>query len=134
MVETVGRASPALVATWLAVVAANGDLSFADALAGIANTFPAIAMFLGVAVMLLGIRPDLERSGGGGFVVGALAVSVFGPLMHLPDWVLDLSPFHHLAAVPAQPVDWGSAVVLCTLALALLAGGFVTYTRRDLRV
>ncbi|HMK11571.1 MAG TPA: hypothetical protein VK461_08330 [Acidimicrobiales bacterium] len=122
------------VATWLAVVAANGDLSFADALAGIANTFPAIAMFLGVAVMLLGIRPDLERSGGGGFVVGALAVSVFGPLMHLPDWVLDLSPFHHLAAVPAQPVDWGSAVVLCTLALALLAGGFVTYTRRDLRV
>jgi len=122
------------VATWTAVKAANGDLGLGQALAGILNTLPAVAVFLGTAVLLLGLRPEVTRLGAGGFAVGALFVSVFGPTMKLPSWVLDLSPFHHLASVPATPVDWTTTVVLLVLAAALLGAGFVGYSRRDLRV
>ena len=122
------------VATWIAVKAANGDLGLGQALAGILNTLPAVAVFLGTAVLLLGLRPEVTRVGAGGFAVGALFVSVFGPTIKLPSWVLDLSPFHHLASVPATPVDWTTTVVLLVLAAALLGAGFVGYSRRDLRV
>ena len=122
------------VATWLAVKAANGDLGLGQALAGILNTLPAVAVFLGTAVLLLGLRPEVTRLGAGGFAVGALFVSVFGPTIKLPSWVLDLSPFHHLASVPATPVDWTTTIVLLVLAAALLGAGFVGYSRRDLRV
>ena len=114
--------------------AANGDLGLGQALAGIINTLPAVAVFLGTAVLLLGLRPEVTRVGAGGFAVGALFVSVFGPTIKLPSWVLDLSPFHHLASVPATPVDWTTTVVLLVLAAALLGAGFVGYSRRDLRV
>ena len=59
------------LATWVAVRAANGDLGLGQALAGIVNTLPAVAVFLGAAVLLLGIRPELTRVGAGGFAVGS---------------------------------------------------------------
>ncbi len=122
------------VATWVAVKAANGDLALADAAFGLANTLPAVAVFLAAAVFLLGVRPEITRLGAGGFVIVALFISVFGPTIKLPSWALDLSPFHHLAAVPAQPVAWPATIALLVLAAGLLVGGFVAYRRRDLRV
>ncbi len=120
--------------TWVAVAGANGDLNPVDALYGMANTLPAVAVFLGAAVLLLGLRPEITRLGAGGLAIVSLAISVFGPTFKLPTWALDLSPFHHLAAVPAHPVAWGATTVLIVLAVALFVGGFVGYRRRDLRV
>ena len=122
------------LATWVAVKAANGDLGLADAALGLVNTLPAVAVFLGAAVLLLGVRPEITRLGAGGFVIVALFISVFGPTIKLPSWTLDLSPFHHLASAPAQPIAWTATTALLVIAAALFVGGFVAYRRRDLRV
>jgi ABC-2 type transport system permease protein len=137
MLSTVGAAlvvsAGCSVATWVAVQAANGDLGLADAALGLLNTLPAVAVFLGTAVLLLGVKPEVTRVGAGGFVIVALFISVFGPTVKLPVWALDLSPFHHLAPAPAAPVAWEATTVLLVLAGALSLAGFVAYRQRDLR-
>jgi len=47
--------------------------------------------------------------------------------------MLDLSPFHHLALAPAQPVAWVATVVMLTTATALVVAGTVAFAVRDLR-
>ena len=60
--------------------------------------------------------PTGSRRGWAGFGWVALAfcvvVSFFGELLQLPDWVVDLSPFSHLALVPAEPLAWGPLLAL----------------------
>jgi ABC-2 type transport system permease protein len=56
----------------------------------------------------------------------------FGPLFHLPGWVQGISPYHHLALVPAESFRWTPFVVLLLLAAALSLGGRLGFLRRDI--
>lgn len=60
-----------------------------------------------------------------------VVVMFFGDLLSFPQWVKDLSPFSHLALMPAQPFAW--APVLWLLAATSLAGvaGFAAFQHRD---
>jgi ABC-2 type transport system permease protein len=69
---------------------------------------------------------------GGALVATAYVVEVVGPLLELPGWVTALSPFHHLAAVPMDPVDWGSCVAMLTIGIVVVGAGLVAFERRDL--
>jgi ABC-2 type transport system permease protein len=62
-----------------------------------------------------------------------VVVLVFGELLQLPRWLVGLSPFTHLALVPAESFAW--ELVLWQLALAAVLGtaGIVALRRRDLR-
>lgn len=62
-----------------------------------------------------------------------IVVLFFGAVLRLPDRVTDISPFAHLALVPAEPFAW--APVLWQLAAAAAAGatGFAALRRRDVR-
>ncbi len=51
----------------------------------------------------------------------------------MSDWMLDLSPFHHLALAPAQPVVWVSTLVILAIASVLVVVGSTTFAARDLR-
>jgi ABC-2 type transport system permease protein len=47
--------------------------------------------------------------------------------------VRDLSPFAHVASVPAEPFDVPGALGMLVLAAALAVLGLVGFARRDLR-
>lgn len=66
-------------------------------------------------------------------LVFCAVVMLFGTALRLPGWLQDVSPFHHLAAVPLDPVDWTSVVVVLAVALVLSSSGVLAFTRRDLR-
>jgi ABC-2 type transport system permease protein len=72
-----------------------------------------------------------------GYVAPNLVLGVvmvfFGPLLRIPSRVQDLSPYHHLALVPAEPFRWAPFVILLVLAAALSALGQVTFARRDVQ-
>lgn len=74
----------------------------------------------GVARLLYGLAPRLMVLA---WLPLALAVVVmlFGDLWSIPQWVQDISPFEHLALVPAQQVDW-AAVVGVGIVAVLLSG------------
>ncbi|MFC6344943.1 hypothetical protein ACFP8W_23375, partial [Nocardioides hankookensis] len=62
----------------------------------------------------------------------AAVVMLFGDLFRLPQWLQDVSPFEHVAMVPAEDVTWGPVLVLAVVALALSVAGQLAFRRRDI--
>lgn len=113
--------------------ATGGDLPEQVArMAGAALVFLPAVWFLGaVAFLLHGVLPRAATAAWGllGFF---LLVGLYGPVLDLPEPVLDLSPFSHLPKVPAEDPTAGPPVVLGLLAVALTASGLAGLRRRDL--
>jgi ABC-2 type transport system permease protein len=61
-----------------------------------------------------------------------VVVMFFGDVLRFPQWVKDISPFSHLALVPAQSFDWEPLLWLLVLASVICAAGFIALQRRDL--
>lgn len=59
-------------------------------------------------------------------------VVFFAELLRFPGWLRGLSPFDHLALVPAQPVAWAPVLTLLVVALALSVAGQWGFFRRDI--
>jgi ABC-2 type transport system permease protein len=92
---------------------------------------PAVWVVVGATVLLFGLVPRAAVAGWG--VLGACVVlSILGPLLGLPDWVLDLSPFQHVPQLPAADFDAVPLLGLTAVAAALTAAGLGAFRRRDL--
>jgi len=118
---------------WVGIAAGSTTLSFRESVVGMLNALPLGALALGVAVLLYGVRPTLVVPVTGGALVIAYLMTFLGPALHLSDWMLDLSPFHHLAPAPAQPVEWVSTLVMLGMAAVLVVAGSMAFSARDLR-
>jgi ABC-2 type transport system permease protein len=60
-------------------------------------------------------------------------VAMFGPLMDLPESVAGVSPFEHVATMPAERFDGSAWALLWCVAVLLTAVGHGLLARRDLR-
>lgn len=108
--------------------AQSGDSSaLAEVLLGALARLPAQWVVVAVAVCAFGLS---RRLVGAGWValVGAVFLSEFAPLLNLPQWLRDLSPFSHqlgphLATAPI--------LVFTVVAAALTAVGFTAVHVRD---
>ena len=66
-------------------------------------------------------------------VLGAcFLLSLLGPLLGLPDWVLDVSPFARVPELPAADFAAGPLLALSVVAAAFVALGLGAFRRRDL--
>ena len=121
------------VATWAGALAAGSDeLALVDALAASANTLPVVAVVAGLTIALYGVAPRLTVPVPLAVAVGGFVLYLLGPALKWPGWVLDLSPFTHLAMVPQQSWAVTAAVVMAAAALALAAAGASPSGVRDL--
>jgi ABC-2 type transport system permease protein len=107
----------------------GGDPS--GVLAASANMLPAAVCFAGLACALVGLAPRVAGSVALAIPVVTFMVEYFGRLAELPESVLGLSPFHYVAAVPAQPVDVAGAVVLVVSGVVFAAIGLAGIRWRD---
>jgi ABC-2 type transport system permease protein len=64
-------------------------------------------------------------------LVLAAVVLLFGDLLQLPQWLQDLSPFEHLALVPAEDFRWTPVLVVAVIAAAVSVVGQLAFWRRD---
>ena len=121
------------MATWAGSRAAGSDeLALADALRASLNTLPVVALLAGLAIGLFGLAPRLTTAVPLAVAVGGFVLYLLGPALEWPGWVLDLSPFTHLAMVPAQPWAWTAAVVMSSIGVALAVAGALGFRRRDI--
>jgi len=92
---------------------------------------PAVWVLVGVAVALFGLVPRAVGAAWG--ALGACSLlSLLGPLLGLPDWMLDVSPFQHVPQLPADDFTAGPLISLCLVAAALTALGMLAFRHRDL--
>jgi len=67
-------------------------------------------------------------------VVVVVVVGLLGPVLNLPQWVMDVSPFEHVPSMPAESFS-ALPIVMLTLATAVLvAAGLAGFRRRDVDV
>jgi ABC-2 type transport system permease protein len=59
-------------------------------------------------------------------------VMLLGELMHFPRWLVGVSPFTHLAMLPAEPFAWAPVLGLLAASAAVGAAGFAALRHRDI--
>ena len=88
-------------------------------------------LLAGLALALYGLAPRWTV-GAWLALIACLVIGMFGTLLDLPQWLIDLSPFEQTPALPADPLVVLPLVVLGALAFALVAVGLAAFRRRDL--
>jgi ABC-2 type transport system permease protein len=126
-------ATVAGLATWLGVTVTGGGLGLPAALAGTWNALPVALLCLGAGVVALGWLPRAVGAVGALPAVGGFLLQVVAVTAQAPQWVIDMSPFAHLAPVPFSPPNRPATAIMTGVALVLVVAGLVGYDRRDLR-
>lgn len=118
--------------TWVGSLPTDATFSLADAVASTLNLLPLALLFGGIAVAVFGLAPRLTVAVPVGAVFATYVLSLVGPGMDLPGWLIGISPFYHVAYVPADPFAWPAAVVMLGLAAGGVLVGTTAFQRRDL--
>lgn len=94
---------------------------------------PIIVFFVGLYVALFGLVP--RAAGLVTWVYFGLVTFMLwiAPMLKLDQWMMDLSPFAHVAAAPVEDIVWRSFWILCAIGGGLLVAGIATFRIRDLR-
>ncbi|WP_438387057.1 ABC transporter permease [Actinopolyspora saharensis] len=111
--------------------AAGGDGSdVLRVLAAALAHLPAVWVLAGIATLLFGLVP--AASGLGWLVLAwAVFVGMFGPLLRLPDWLAEVSPFAHTPMLPTGDPEATPLIALTVTAVVLMAVGVTAFRRRD---
>lgn len=93
---------------------------------------PAIAVFVGLATVLFGLLPRLYTPLVWTSLGACLVIYQLGVVLKLPEWVLNVSPFTHTPAIPAEAIDFTPLWIMTAIAVGLLTIGLALYRQRDL--
>ena len=91
---------------------------------------PAVWVVVGIAVALFGLVPR-NSDAIWGVLVAFFLLGQLGRILQFPQWSLNLSPFSHIPALPADELTVTPLVVLALLAVVLTAIGLIGFQRRD---
>jgi len=93
---------------------------------------PASLAVAGAAVLLFGLWPGASAAGAWTVLGAVVVIALFGQVLRLSGWLLDLSPFTHVPKLPGAAVTAPPLLWLCLAALALAAAGLTALRRRDI--
>jgi ABC-2 type transport system permease protein len=120
------------IAAAASTVSATGDADWWGKVLGAAAVqLPAVAVLAGITLLAVGLAPRAASGIGWGALVAFLLLGQVGPLLELPSWVLDLSPYSHTPKLPGGEVGWLALAGLVAVAAAVLGAGLAALRRRD---
>ena len=111
----------------------GADIAVAEFTTVAVNAVPVALCFLGITALVFAAAPRATTGFGFGLVGTAFVWQMVGSAIDAPQWSLDLSPFAHVAPVPAQAMNVAAAAVLAALGLAGCFGAVQVCARRDLQ-
>ncbi|WP_374968463.1 ABC transporter permease [Terrabacter sp. BE26] len=94
-------------------------------------TAPAIWVAVAVAMLLVGVAPRLTGLAWA-FLIVFLLLGELVPVLGLPDWMTNLSPFGHVPSLPVQSLTVLPLVLLTVVAAVVATAGVVALRRRDI--
>ncbi len=119
-------------ATWVGAQAEGVSLSFPRLLEAGANCLPVAILFLGLAALAYAVVPRASAGIAYGLVAVAFLWYLFGSLLGVAKWLVDATPFAHVAAVPVQPFKTLAAGVMVAIGLIAAGAAIAWFERRDL--
>ncbi len=119
------------LSTGLSYGLGGGDMARLPGLVADALVYaPPLWVMAGLAAALFGLFP--RWSGAAWAILGACFVLGFlGEVIKIPGWVIDLSPFERVPALPAARFTAEPLIVMTAVAAALTAAGLAAFQRRD---
>lgn len=116
------------------VMTGEWSQAFGGVVAAAAVQVPAALALGGFVVAVFGLLPRWSGPVTWFALATALVMGQLGALFELPQWLLDVSPFTHVPAVPAEAFTAAPLLWLGAAAVALGAVGFAAFRRRDLAI
>lgn len=92
---------------------------------------PAVWLVLGLGLVLLTVRSRWAIAGWGLLAV-FVTLGQLGESLQLPDWVVGLSPYHHVPKYPAEAFLWRPELMMTALAGAALLVAWLRFRSRDI--
>jgi ABC-2 type transport system permease protein len=92
---------------------------------------PATWVVTGAALLLFGLTPRFTAAAWG-VLAGCLLLGQLGPVLRLPQWALDLSPFTHVPKLPGSALSAAALVGLTLVAALAAAAGLAGFRHRDI--
>lgn len=111
---------------------ATGESWWVRSLGAAAVQLPALAVMVGLTLLALGLAPRIASGLAWGLFTAFFLLGELGPVLELPQWAMDLSPFSHTPRLPGAEVSWAALAALTVIAAALVAAGLAALRRRDL--
>jgi polyether ionophore transport system permease protein len=122
----------AAVLAWAGAAAAGAGVPLGKMLEAGVNCLPIALLFLGLGVLAYALVPRASNAIASGLVAVSFLWDTVLALADVPRWVLDLSPFHHVALVPAEDIDLAGATVMLVIGMAAGLAALRLFERRDL--
>ena len=91
-------------ALWAGTQLVDAPVTTWQVIEPMAGTLPLVVLFTGVAVLTFGIAPRLTVAVPVTLAVLGYLLDTFGTALDWPNAVLGISPFHHLARLPGDPM------------------------------
>lgn len=118
---------------WAGAASQSSGIGLGSLLEAGANCVPAALCFLGLGALLFAALPRLSGGGALALVGVAFLWELLGALVGAPAWLLALSPFHHVAAVPQSAFDTQGALAMIAVAAGAGVAAVEVFIRRDLQ-
>jgi ABC-2 type transport system permease protein len=93
---------------------------------------PASLVLAGLAVALVGLLPGASVAGAWTAFGAVVVLDLFGQVLQISHWILDVSPFTHAPRLPGGAVSAAPLLWLCLAAAALSLAGLAGLRRRDI--
>lgn len=95
---------------------------------------PAVLALGALVFALFGLAPRWAGALSWAALAGSFVVAQFGAVLKLPQAVMNISPFTHVPAVPAEALNVVPVALLLAVAGLLVGAGVVGFRRRDLAI
>jgi len=118
--------------TWAGVALSGSGTDMATMVRAALNVVPVTLLFGGLTVLAFGVFPRATAAVAFGAVTLSYAVQVFGSIAGAPSWLVEVSPFAHVAPVPAVAADPVASAVMIAIALVAAVAGGAAFCRRDI--
>ncbi|GAB2994513.1 ABC transporter permease [Amycolatopsis acidiphila] len=92
---------------------------------------PAVWVVAGISVLLFGLVPKYATTSWSVASL-SLAIALYGPVLNLPQPVLDISPFTHVPKLPSATLTATPMLWLTGIAVVTLVVGLAGFRRRDI--
>ena len=130
-----GATALALIAgavTWVGAAAGGVVIPPSKLIEASGNCLPTALLFLGIGALAYAALPRASAGISYGLVIVAFLWNLVAALLGAPGWLVKLSPFAHVALVPAQQFRTGAAAAMLAIAVLCATAAVAIFNRRDL--